>query len=217
MISSSRGHRAVEFRTLPSRIGPIRRIVSAHLRYWHLDPLIDAATRGLTELLGQVDRQARPGRPCTVELRLRQDRLTVAVHDGDPRPPGPGAPAVPGAPAAPGGAAADRDPVPAPFAGRESWGMRRREGDGATVVWFSLRVPVAAGPDGAASPAPCTAPPPREPARGPVRTPGGQPRGVASPDTGPAPRPGAGRGRAPQREHARFRSGRTGAARPAPD
>ncbi len=36
----------MELQALPSRIGQVRRIVSAQLRYWHLDSLIDRAVLG---------------------------------------------------------------------------------------------------------------------------------------------------------------------------
>ena len=77
----------MELQALPSRIGQVRRIVSAQLRYWHLDPLIDRAALGVTELLTNVHRHAQPDKTCTVEIELLLDRLTVSVHDHDPRLP----------------------------------------------------------------------------------------------------------------------------------
>ena len=77
----------MELQALPSRIGQVRRIVSAQLRYWHLDPLIDRAALGVTELLTNVHRHAQPDKLCTVEIELLLDRLTVSVHDHDPRLP----------------------------------------------------------------------------------------------------------------------------------
>ena len=87
MISQPSRHCTVELQALPSRIGQVRRIVSAQLRYWHLDPLIDQAALGVTELLTNVHRHAQPDKTCTVEIELLLDRLTVSVHDHDPRLP----------------------------------------------------------------------------------------------------------------------------------
>ncbi|RPE38000.1 anti-sigma regulatory factor (Ser/Thr protein kinase) [Streptomyces sp. Ag109_O5-1] len=80
-------HCSVELQALPSRIGQVRRIVSAQLRYWRLDPLIDRAALGVTELLTNVHRHAQPDKNCTVEIELQLDRLTVSVRDHDPRLP----------------------------------------------------------------------------------------------------------------------------------
>lgn len=77
----------MELQAVPARIGHVRRIVSAQLRYWHLDALIDPAALGVTELLANVHRHARPSKQCTVDLRVLLDQLTVSVHDEDPRLP----------------------------------------------------------------------------------------------------------------------------------
>ncbi len=77
----------MELQALPSRIGQVRRIVSAQLRYWHMDVLIDRASLGVTELLSNVHRHAQPDKTCTVEIELLLDRLKVSVHDHDPRLP----------------------------------------------------------------------------------------------------------------------------------
>ncbi|MFG5719196.1 ATP-binding protein [Streptomyces murinus] len=189
MISHPSRHCTVELQALPSRIGQVRRIVSAQLRYWHLDPLIDRAALGVTELLSNVHRHARPDKSCTVELELRPDRLTVSVRDHDPRLP---VPADEADMDAEGG-------TPLATCGRglamvaavsESWGARP-DGDNGKVVWFTLpatpglpaRVPrrtpehqptptpVAAGVVSAAAPAT----PPRAPVPAAVTTaPGGQ-------------------------------------------
>lgn len=130
----------MELQALPSRIGQVRRIVSAQLRYWHLDPLIDQAALGVTELLTNVHRHAQPDKMCTVEIELLLDRLTVSVHDHDPRVP------------------TLRDADPLSTSGRglalieavsESWGIRPR-GAAGKVVWFTLPAPdaaVAVSPD----------------------------------------------------------------------
>ncbi|MFD0265645.1 ATP-binding protein [Streptomyces sp. NPDC127106] len=168
MISHSRRHCVVELQALPSRIGQIRRIVSAQLRHWQLDPLIDRAALGVTELLSNVHRHAQPDKRCTVEIELRLGRLTVSVYDSDPRlpvrrtafaepPDGPGAPSAPDTAGVPGAARAPDLMAPvAPLApldtletcGRglalveavsEAWGARPQEDRPGKVVWFSLR------------------------------------------------------------------------------
>ncbi|AVH60345.1 MULTISPECIES: ATP-binding protein [Streptomyces] len=134
MISQPSRHCTVELQALPSRIGQVRRIVSAQLRYWHLDALIDRAALCVTELLTNVHRHAQPDKLCTVEIELLLDRLTVSVHDHDPRLP------------------EIRDDVdPTATCGRglamvaavsESWGVRP-DGDAGKVVWFTLPAPTA--------------------------------------------------------------------------
>ncbi|QEU96082.1 ATP-binding protein [Streptomyces kanamyceticus] len=128
MISQPSRHCTVELQALPSRIGQVRRIVSAQLRYWHLDPLIDQAALGVTELLTNVHRHAEPDKVCTVEIELLLDRLTVSVHDHDPRLP------------------QLRDAEPFATCGRglamvaavsESWGVRP-QGAAGKIVWFTL-------------------------------------------------------------------------------
>ncbi|MGA5358131.1 ATP-binding protein [Streptomyces purpurascens] len=131
MISYPNRHCTVELQALPSRIGQVRRIVSAQLRYWHLDALIDRASLGVTELLSNVHRHAQPDKTCTVEIELLLDRLTVSVHDHDPRMPVVEDP---------------RDIAPLATCGRglamvaamsESWGVRP-DGESGKVVWFTL-------------------------------------------------------------------------------
>ncbi|MCX4728242.1 ATP-binding protein [Streptomyces sp. NPDC090052] len=128
MITQPTRHCAVELQALPSRIGQVRRIVSAQLRYWHLDPLIDQAALGVTELLTNVHRHAQPDKLCTVEMDLLLDRLTVSVHDHDPRMP------------------MVRDAEQFATCGRglsmiaavsECWGVRPHGATG-KVVWFTL-------------------------------------------------------------------------------
>ncbi|MFI9151520.1 ATP-binding protein [Streptomyces sp. NPDC053367] len=140
MISHPSRHCTVELQALPSRIGQVRRILSAQLRYWHLDPLIDRATLGVTELLSNVHRHARPDKTCTVRIELLLDRLTVSVRDHDPRLP----------------VVEDADPLATCGRGlamvaavSESWGARP-DGEDGKVVWFSLPT-AAAGMNGAAA------------------------------------------------------------------
>lgn len=128
MISQPSRHCTVELQALPSRIGQVRRIISAQLRYWHLDPLIDPAALGVTELLTNVHRHAQPDKRCTVDVELLLDRLTVSVHDHDPRLP----------------TVYDADSTSTHGRGlaliaafSESWGVRPR-GDAGKVVWFTL-------------------------------------------------------------------------------
>ncbi|MFF9897010.1 ATP-binding protein [Streptomyces longispororuber] len=131
MISQPSRQCTVELQALPSRIGQVRRIVSAQLRYWHLDPLIDRAALGVTELLTNVHRHAEPDKICTVDIELLLDRLVVSVHDHDPRLP------------------EVRDVEAFETCGRglamvaavsESWGVRP-EGEAGKVVWFTLAAP----------------------------------------------------------------------------
>ncbi|MFE1439076.1 ATP-binding protein [Streptomyces sp. NPDC058739] len=133
MISHPSRHCTVELQALPSRIGQVRRILSAQLRYWHLDPLIDRAALGVTELLSNVHRHAQPDKTCTVRIELMLDRLTVSVRDHDPRLPVVG----------------DADPLATCGRGlamvaavSESWGARPN-GERGKTVWFSLPTPAA--------------------------------------------------------------------------
>ncbi|MGP4004098.1 ATP-binding protein [Streptomyces sp. 8N706] len=145
MISKPSRHCTVELQALPSRIGQVRRIVSAQLRYWHLDPLIDAAALGVTELLTNVHRHAEPDKQCRIEIVLLLDRLTVSVRDNDPR-----VPSLRGADLA---ATCGRG-LALVASVSESWGVRPHD-DGGKVVWFSLPTPVPAVP---AASVPCLAP-----------------------------------------------------------
>lgn len=148
MISEPSRYYAVELQALPSRIGQVRRIVSAHLRHWQLDALVDHAVLGVTELLSNVHRHAQPDKRCLVEVELLLDRLTVSVRDHDPRIP----------------EAADPEPLDGldPLAAYErlatsgrglaivgavsdSWGVRPCGADG-KVVWFTLTAPPSAVP-----------------------------------------------------------------------
>ncbi|MEV7194217.1 ATP-binding protein [Streptomyces sp. NPDC093510] len=131
MISQPSRHCTVELQALPSRIGQVRRIVSAQLRYWHLDPLIDQAALGVTELLTNVHRHAEPDKMCTVEIELLLERLTVSVHDHDPR--------LPQINAGDSLATCGRG-LAMVAAVSESWGVRP-QGDAGKIVWFTLPAP----------------------------------------------------------------------------
>ncbi|WP_399226063.1 ATP-binding protein [Streptomyces sp. TRM49041] len=135
MSQASSRQCTVELQALPSRIGQVRRIVSAQLRYWNLDPLIEKAALGVTELLTNVHRHAQPDKVCTVEIELLLDRLTVSVHDHDPR-----LPTVQYV-------AGTSDPLATSGRGlalieavSESWGARP-QGESGKVVWFTLPAP----------------------------------------------------------------------------
>lgn len=78
---------ALKLEAAPPRFGQVRRIVQAKLRYWQLDPLIDPTVLALTELLANVHKHAEPDKRCTIEMSYLTHRLTVSVHDGDPRLP----------------------------------------------------------------------------------------------------------------------------------
>ncbi|MFJ4963128.1 Histidine kinase-, DNA gyrase B-, and HSP90-like ATPase [Streptomyces sp. ADI96-02] len=128
MISEPSRHCTVELQALPSRIGQVRRIISAQLRYWHLDPLIDQAALGVTELLTNVLRHAQPDKSCTVDIELLLDRLTVSVHDHDPR--------LPMVNEADSFATSGRGlALIAAFS--QSWGVRP-SGPAGKAVWFTL-------------------------------------------------------------------------------
>ncbi|MEU4213175.1 ATP-binding protein [Streptomyces sp. NPDC026206] len=134
MISRVNKHCTVELQALPPRIGQVRRIVSAQLRYWHLDPLIELAALGVTELLTNVHQHAEPDKRCTVEIDLMMDRLTVSVRDHDPRLPTIGDP---------GTDSTHGRGLALVAAVSSSWGVKERH-DGGKVVWFTLPVPQSA-------------------------------------------------------------------------
>lgn len=159
MISHSRRHCVVELQALPARIGQIRRIVSAQLRHWQLDPLIDRAALGVTELLSNVHRHALPDKTCTVEIEFRLGRLTVSVIDSDPR-----------LPVLREAALDALDTLDTCGRGlalveavSEAWGARHQTDGPGKVVWFSLTA--APAPVAAPRPVRITTKPVREPAR----------------------------------------------------
>ncbi|MFF7451473.1 MULTISPECIES: ATP-binding protein [unclassified Streptomyces] len=139
MISYPSRHCTVELQALPSRIGQVRRIVSAQLRYWHLDPLIDRAALGVTELLTNVHRHAQPDKMCTVEIELLLDQLMVSVHDHDPRLPV----VADSEDSGTDGLATCGRGLAMVAAVSESWGVRPA-GEAGKVVWFALSASAAA-------------------------------------------------------------------------
>ncbi len=167
----------MELQALPSRIGQVRRIVSAQLRYWHLDSLTERASLGVTELLTNVHRHVRPDKTCTVRLELLLDRLTVSVHDHDPR-----LPVLGDADALADSLATCGRGLAMIAALSESWGARP-DGDSGKVVWFTL--PAAEDAPRAPAPGPALAgvhPP--DPAPGPAAAPEFAP--AATPEPEPA-------------------------------
>lgn len=159
----SRTHCAVEFEALPSRIGQVRRIVTEQLHHWRLDPLIDAAALGVTELLTNVHRHTGPDKHCTVELVHLTDRLTVSVRDHDPR--------LPRLRHAHSAATSGRG-LALIAAVSDTWGMRAQHDGSGKVVWFTL--PVVFG-----TPLPCAAVPASEPVL-PALAAAGTPHGSSS-------------------------------------
>ncbi|MFF8409289.1 ATP-binding protein [Streptomyces omiyaensis] len=140
MISEPSRYYAVELQALPSRIGQIRRIVSAHLRHWKLDALVDPVELGVTELLSNVHRHAQPDKECTVELELLLDRLTVSVRDNDPRIPVATEPSPEDLWDEPDALATSGRGLAIVGALSDSWGVRPRGASGKDV-WFVLTAP----------------------------------------------------------------------------
>jgi anti-sigma regulatory factor (Ser/Thr protein kinase) len=126
---------SVEFQAMPSRIAQVRRILSAQLRYWHLDPLIDRAALGVTELLANVHRHAGPDKRCIVEIALQPARLTVSVRDRDPNLPMLRETGTTGALTTSGRGLALVAAV------SDSWGMEGHDDGSGKTVWFALPLP----------------------------------------------------------------------------
>nr|WP_202446904.1 ATP-binding protein [Streptomyces sp. SID5468] len=145
----------MELEALPHRIGQVRRIVSAQLRYWGLESLLDTTLLGITELLANVHRHAQPDKRCAVELVHEQGRLTVSVADNDPRPPRAGlrtdAMATCGRGLAMLAALSDE------------WGTRPNKSGEGKIVWFTLSEPASGAPDLLAPVPPAVALPLRTP------------------------------------------------------
>ncbi|SEG90058.1 Anti-sigma regulatory factor (Ser/Thr protein kinase) [Actinacidiphila yanglinensis] len=123
---------ALELEAHPYRIQQIRRIVSAQLRYWRVESLVDAASTGISELLANVHRHAKPDKQCAVKMTLVPDRLTVAVADHDTRLPHL-QPMEPTATTGRGLAMVE--------AMCDGWGTDLLPDETGKVVWFVLRTP----------------------------------------------------------------------------
>ncbi|WP_432135398.1 MULTISPECIES: pep a2 [unclassified Streptomyces] len=122
----------------PERVGQVRRILAAHLRYWDLDTLVDPVCRGAEMLLRAIDEHATD-KNTSIEMWWNGQHLITAVggHDRDLRP----------------------DPDLRACLGRiaamsDGWGCCATNGGG-NVIWFSQRaraderaplVPVAPAP-----------------------------------------------------------------------
>lgn len=68
---------------VPERVGQIRRILAAHLRYWGLDPLVPDVSRGVGLLLEPAARNTSAGRTA-IETWWTGHRLITAVSHADP-------------------------------------------------------------------------------------------------------------------------------------
>ncbi|MFF7725549.1 ATP-binding protein [Streptomyces sp. NPDC008001] len=117
------------------RVPQVGRIVTAHLRYWQLEPLMRPVRLGVGELLANVHRHAGPDKRCTLELHRSGRELTVSLTDRNTDL----------------AALLGVRPTAAPGRGlamiaalSDSWGVRPLP-DGKTV-WFTLRTQYPAGP-----------------------------------------------------------------------
>ncbi|MFI9778354.1 pep a2 [Streptomyces sp. NPDC051956] len=70
------------------RVGQVRRILAAHLRYWKLDILVDPVCRGVEVLLHTIDEHATD-KNTTVEMWWNGQHLITAVSDHERDLPGP--------------------------------------------------------------------------------------------------------------------------------
>lgn len=121
----------------PERVGQVRRILAAHLRFWDLENLVEPVCDGAALLLRAIDRHATD-KSTTVELWWNRHHLITAIgqNDRELRP--------------------DqdlRDCLTRIAALSDGWGCCATD-TGAKVIWFSQRarhgerVPlVALGPD----------------------------------------------------------------------
>ncbi|MBB0247404.1 ATP-binding protein, partial [Streptomyces alkaliphilus] len=130
-------------RVVPHRVARVRRLVEEQLRRWGLPELVDAVLLGTSELVANVHRHAGPDKRCTIELLLREDRLTVIVVDH-----GPGLPRE---------RSADHDArngrgLALVAALGESWGTRVRPDGRGKAVWFTVRLPLGEARSGGPEP-----------------------------------------------------------------
>ncbi|GAA3714033.1 ATP-binding protein [Streptomyces tremellae] len=80
-------HYELELHVSEERVPQIRRIVAAYLRYWNLDPHVQAVCRGVDELLTNVHHHVGGTSRCVLELRLSGRHLTASVTDDGPAMP----------------------------------------------------------------------------------------------------------------------------------
>ncbi|MFH8800682.1 pep a2 [Streptomyces sp. NPDC017936] len=71
----------------PERVGQVRRILAAHLRYWDLEVLVDPVCGGAEMLLQAIDQHARD-KHTSIEMWWNGQHLITAVggDDRDLRP-----------------------------------------------------------------------------------------------------------------------------------
>ncbi|MET7704470.1 pep a2 [Streptomyces sp. NPDC005485] len=66
----------------PERVGQVRRILAAHLRYWNLDTLVEPVGHCAEALLHTIDEHA-PDKNTTIEMWWNGQHLITAVSDND--------------------------------------------------------------------------------------------------------------------------------------
>ncbi|MFF8929547.1 pep a2 [Streptomyces longwoodensis] len=71
----------------PDRVGQVRRILAAHLRFWDLDTLVEPVCNGAEMLLRAIDEHATD-KHTSIEMWWNGQHLITAVgdHDSDLRP-----------------------------------------------------------------------------------------------------------------------------------
>ncbi|WP_223280826.1 pep a2 [Streptomyces antnestii] len=69
------------------RVGQVRRILAAHLRYWKLDILVEPVCRGVEVLLHTIDEHSTD-KNTTVEMWWNGQHLITAVSDHERELPG---------------------------------------------------------------------------------------------------------------------------------
>ncbi|MFE6286394.1 pep a2 [Streptomyces sp. NPDC057877] len=66
----------------PERVGQVRRILAAHLRYWDLDTLIDPVCRSTELLLTAIDEHATD-KNTSIEMWWNGQHLITAIGEND--------------------------------------------------------------------------------------------------------------------------------------
>lgn len=79
-------HYQQELTADPKRVGHVRRIVAAFLRYWGWGELVDPAAMCVTELLSNVRRHADPDE-CVLLLETSDTGVRIVVSDDTPELP----------------------------------------------------------------------------------------------------------------------------------
>ncbi|MEH6373204.1 ATP-binding protein [Streptomyces sp. KLMMK] len=74
-------HYILHLEVRSGRLPQVERIVTAHLRYWQLEPLMRPVRLGVHELLANVHRHAGPDKRCTLQLHRSGQELTVSLTD----------------------------------------------------------------------------------------------------------------------------------------